>query len=106
MAFTSCVGAVAAKVSAEDPAALLVFVSDEAEAKKKASEGVFFVIYRLCLCSDTLLFLTHPAKGRKECSVGSDGIEVWHARPPRKADLIVVLLNREGFNLQGLLDEV
>ena len=106
MAFTSCVGAVAAKVSAEDPAALLVFVSDEAEAKKKAAEGVFFVIYRLCLSCDTLLFLTHLAEGRKESSVGGDGIEVRHARPPREADLIVVLLNREGFNLQGLLDKV
>ena len=82
-------------------------IADEkAEAEKKAAKGVFFVIYRLCLCCDTLLFLTHLAKGRKECSVGGDGIEVWHARPPREADLIVVLLNREGFNLQGFLDEV
>ena len=85
---------------------MLVFVSDETEAKKKASEGVFFVIYRLCLCCDTLLLLTHLAKGRKERSTGGDGIEVRHVRPPRKADLIVVLLNREGFNLQGMLDEV
>ena len=86
--------------------ALLIFVSDEAEAKKKASEGVFFIIYWLCLCCDTLLFLTHLAKGRKKSSVGSEGIEVRHARPPRETDLIVVLLNREGFNLQGLLDKV
>ena len=85
---------------------MLVFVSDEAKAKKKAAEGVFFVIYRLCLCCDTLLFLTHLAEGRKESRVGGDGIEVWHARSPREADLIIVFLNREGFNLQGLLDEV
>ena len=81
--------AAARKVLQENLAALLVGVSDHAEAQEEAAEGVFLVVHNLLLRRDALLRPRHQAEFTDELSVCLCRLVGDRAVQPCKGDAVI-----------------
>ena len=100
---TSLESATARKVTEQYFSFALKFITDESQAKKKASECIFLVVGIFFLCGDTLLVSCHIAELADKGVVSLDLIGSGSSHKPGEGNLCIRDFHGEFVDTEGFL---